>query len=429
MRDLTAITPNKAGSREEIELSWLIRVRWVAIFSLLAVFLAADYILDIKIHTFDLIGVTAIGVVSNLILGQLDHHSSKRARTWVGGALILDVLLLAILLFFYGGHTNPFSMMFLAYVALAATVLDARWTWIVLAVSLACFSALFFVHIPVPQMAVHAQHTSVAADEGFSLHLLGMFLAFALVGVIIAVFVTRLNRDVGESRRIEEERRRLISLATLTGGAAHELATPIATLSLIGDELSGGLANDPRWSEDISVMREQLARCARILTRMRGSGVELNGELPSAFSLSQLLGDLKGEFAESERGLISFDVAPTVACDLFTLRDALHGSLQALLRNGLQACAGNGGKVSLTAEVSDGLVTFKIQDTGVGMSQGTRERVGEPFFTSKPPGEGMGLGVYLTKLFALQVGGTFNIFSELGQGTLSVLSIPRRVEL
>jgi two-component system sensor histidine kinase RegB len=74
-------------------------------------------------------------------------------------------------------------------------------------------------------------------------------------------------------------------------------------------------------------------------------------------------------------------------------------------------------------------VTFTVKDSGAGMSDEVRARVGEPFFTSKSPGEGMGLGVYLTKLFAQQVGGAVSITSVLGQGSEVVLTIPKAMRV
>ena len=122
-----------------------------------------------------------------------------------------DVLVLTGLLYLSGGYANPFSMMFLVYVTLAAFFLDATWTWGVLITSSLCFTALFFFHIPLPQLGMHAHH---GHSEGMSLHLHGMFVAFMVIGVITSAFVTRMNREIAEQARV------IADLERVAGGVA-----------------------------------------------------------------------------------------------------------------------------------------------------------------------------------------------------------------
>jgi two-component system sensor histidine kinase RegB len=328
-----------------------------------------------------------------------------------------------------GGYANPFSMMFLVYVTLAAFFLDETWTWGVLVTSSLCFTALFFFHIPLPQLGMHTHHAHHGHSEGMSLHLHGMFVAFLVIGVIISAFVTRMNREISDQARViseleraEDDRRRLASLATLTAGAAHELASPIGTLVLIGDDLTREMGSDPRWSDDVNLMRQELERCRAILRRMRGQSGELVGEIPSQCAVSDLIREVSSQFDISD---IDREVDPTVgASSIVTLRNGLSSTLYNLIRNALQAC-GQKKEVQISATLEGEMISFVVVDKGSGMTDDVRRRAGEPFFTSKQPGEGMGLGLYLAKLFAVQVGGTLVIESTLGSGTRVKLRIPR----
>jgi two-component system sensor histidine kinase RegB len=262
-----------------------------------------------------------------------------------------------------------------------------------------------------------------------------MLVAFVLIGVIIASFVTRMNREIADQEKTiaklkytEDERRRLLALATLAGGAAHELATPIGTLSLIGDDLAQVLGKDPQFTEDIETMRNELARCGAILKRMRGTNSELPGELPQRFSVAAVLREVEQEFASVDGPRVVVKQSPAAEVEIYCLKDALRSALQALVRNAVQACT-EGGSVVCRAAEADGRIRFDIEDSGVGMSDDIKARIGEPFFTSKAPGEGMGLGVYLAKLFALQVGGSVAISSELGKGTLVSLQVPKLMQV
>lgn len=421
--------PVEFSSQDAIRLRWLIRIRWAALASLAIIFLGANYALDLGLYSGIILEILGLGFASNAFL-MLTSRSSPEFPDLISGlTLVFDVLLLTGLLFVSGGYSNPFSMVFLAYVTLAAVVLDARWTWGIFAVSLVCFLALFFLHTPIPPLDNHANHRAHLEHSGFSLHLHGMLLAFVFLGVIISAFVTRMNREISQQARVieglreeEQEQRRLVSLTTLTAGVTHELATPLATLSLIGEDLARDLKADPRWSEDVQVLQEQLARCAEILRRLRESNSELQGEAPRSFQLREVFVELRSRF--SDPGIpISFDVEHALEISVHSLKHALLGSLHALIRNAVQASSADG-SVFCGVTVLGDTVRFTIRDTGSGMSDDIKARLGEPFFTTKAPGEGMGLGIYVAKLFARQVGGSLEISSAIGKGSEVDLVIP-----
>jgi two-component system sensor histidine kinase RegB len=419
---------SRSEVQDLIQLRWLRRIRWAALVSLAVIFFGANYFLELKLPKIAIVGILLLGALSNFALRLLKSPSHTAYKLASGSAIIVDVLLLSGLLYLCGGYTNPFSMMFLAYVTLAAVVLDSRWTWIVFSVSLACFFGLFFLHIPLPQLGMHHHHTG---HEGFSLHLHGMLVAFVLIGGIVAAFVTRMNREMQEKaaqiaalQRAEEDQKRLMSLATLTAGAAHELATPIATLLLISEDLSSALSGDPRWAEDVQTMKHELNRCSEILHRMRSGGTELNGEPPRHFALAEVAHELRGAFSKIDSARVVFSGCINEELTVWSLKDALIGSLKALIKNGLQASPPES-EVVCHAALSQDEILFTVRDSGIGMSDAVKARAGEPFFTCKELGQGMGLGLYLTKLFALQVGGRVDISSHLGVGTEVLLRIPK----
>jgi two-component system sensor histidine kinase RegB len=426
-RDLSTSSA-RVNSQESIQLWWLIKIRWASIVSLLVIFIGAAYVFDFPLAWERVAGILSLGVLSNLVLMARSATSEDPPHSLAGISLVIDVVVLTGLLYMSGGYANPFSMMFLVYVTLAAFFLNAAWTWGVLGISALCFTALFFFHVPLPQLGMRAHHIHHDHGEGMSLHLHGMFVAFLVIGVITAAFVTRMNREISEQaklivdlERAEDERRRLASLATLAAGAAHELSSPIGTLVLIGDDLARDLGDHSRWSDDVTLMRQELERCRAILRRMRGQSSELIGEAPSRCVVSDIVRDVSSQF---EKLGLSSNVDPIVgATSLVTLRDGLSSTLHNLVRNAFQACA-RGESVHLSVALDSHEVAFSVIDSGVGMSEDTRRRAGEPFFTSKQPGEGMGLGLYLAKLFAAQVGGTLSIESKLGGGTRVDLRIP-----
>jgi two-component system sensor histidine kinase RegB len=153
----------------------------------------------------------------------------------------------------------------------------------------------------------------------------------------------------------------------------------------------------------------------------------LQGEAPRSFRLGEIFAELRSSF-EASTVPISFEVDDVSEFSVYSLRHALFASLHALIRNAVQACSA-GGHVFCSASVEQDQVKFAVRDTGIGMSDDVRARIGEPFFTTKAPGEGMGLGVYLAKLFTRQVGGTLRISSFIGGGSRVELVVPAAMKI
>ena len=416
------------SSQAALKALWFVRIRWTALLAYCVVSSLVVYMLDLPVNFWAVLAIVMTGVVSNVILARSIYGPVSALPQKIGISISVDVLLLTALLYLYGGYTNPFSMMFLVYITLAAFFLNASWTWGIFILSAGCSIALFFFHVPLEQFSMHAHH---ATSQGFSVHLHGMLIAFFAIGVLVSFFLTRLSRELEDHTNQlavlverEHERKRLSSLATLTAGAAHELATPIATLLLVVDDFKRVLADRRDLSEDIQIMESELRRCEEVLSRMRGQSSELSGEAPSRISLSKLLEELRGSLRHEER--VEIEVENPTNPDLYTLKTSLLSSLAALIRNAVQASAGTAA-VRVRAIVAPNGVEFRIEDRGIGMSKETLERVGDPFFTTKDPGKGLGLGVFLVKSFAGEVGGRFAIASKLGVGTEVTLFIPREV--
>ena len=175
---------------------------------------------------------------SNLVLGWWVSRGRAAEPRVFGVVLALDVTLLTALLWLTGGTSNPFTTVYLVYIALAAVTLGSRWTWTIAALSVAGYAILFAITPPADPHAAHRP-----ADD-LSGHLAGMWVAFLSAAVLIGFFVTRVRealdqreRALAEARRVAAAQERLASLTTLAAGAAHELATPLATIAVASKEL------------------------------------------------------------------------------------------------------------------------------------------------------------------------------------------------
>jgi two-component system, sensor histidine kinase RegB len=411
----------------DVALRWVVRLRYGLIAGEVALILALAFGLKISLPVILIAPAIGIQTLSNWLLGLRTGRLGINAEHWVGALFSLDILCLTLILALSGGPANPFSLLYLVQITFSAVVLRKLWTWTLGIISTLSFGLLFWVSRDIPAFHEHAQ------SGEFSLHLLGMWIAFATAALLISFFVAKLSAD---ARRKEQEIRlmqkrlarndRLASLVTLAAGAAHEIATPLSTIAVTAKEMEHDAARrlgDARIEEDAQLIRSQVERCRLILERMGAQGADPFGETPKSMALGTLLEQVKERFpGVEERIQIEVDAAGPSDC-MIPVRAAVE-ALAALVKNALDASF-DGKPVQLRAiRSSEGRVRFLVRDEGTGMSPEVMERVAEPFFTTKAPGHGMGLGAFLAHLFAQTLGGQLLFESEAGRGCTAILELP-----
>ena len=411
---------------QHLALRWVSHLRYGFIAGEIALIAALALGLQISMPLAVLAAVIGVQALSNWILSVKQDRLGETAEHLVGGLFTLDVLCLTVILGFSGGPANPFSLLYLVQITFSAIVLRKSWTWALGLLSTISFGALFWISRDVPAFHDHAQ------SGEFSLHLLGMWLAFATAALLISFFVGKMSN---ESRKKEREillmqkrlarNERLASLVTLSAGAAHEIATPLATIAVIAKELehpAHAQLTGAMIQEDARLIRSQVERCRLILERMGAQGADPFGEEPKSTSLRELLSQVKERFpAAQERIQVEVSATGRENCVL-PVRPAIE-ALSALTKNALDASPA-GTPVVLQGIRKDERVRFTVRDQGVGMTPEVLERVAEPFFTTKSPGEGMGLGAFLVYLFAQTLGGQLSFESEPGRGCTAILELP-----
>lgn len=406
---------------------WLIRLRWCAFAGLVLLIGSAQILFNISATWRYAWWLALVFVASNLIFSIGVRKKSELSKSIVAWVLIFDTLLLTVTLAVTGGAANPFSLIYLAIVSIAAFLLGARWTWIMVAVSSLCFSLLFKFHIAVPALSMH--HGDGAS--AFTVHLFGMLFAFVSVSALLGYFLSRMSLMLGDQQdqilmlnKKAIEREKLVSLATLSAGAAHELATPLGTIAVAASELRRALmaiTQDPEITEDVELIIGQVGRCRKIIDSMGTQTGELHGEHPSRVKLSEIVEELRKELTKGNIAGVEIIVVSDAVLSV-PVR-ALVTALSTLVKNAKEACAIKG-TVRLSANSKDGSAHFEIVDSGEGIRRENLSRIGEPFFTTKEPGKGMGLGVFLTKMLLQRINGSISIESTEGIGTTVIVSLP-----
>jgi len=403
-----------APSSLAASLPWLLRLRFALFLGLLLAYAGAWCALGLRVPVAPVLCVFA------LALGSVPAMAACRRRLplpqLVAAGLVFDALLLFALLGLSGGPANPFTALFLVLVTLAAMLLRPAFAWTMVALCAALFALLFKFHLPLIAHGMPAPCCQ-EGEDGLSFHLYGMWVAFVAVAACVAAFVSRMadavrarEAQLGEAH---EKANRFAALAALSAGAAHEIASPLSTIAVAAKEMER--AAEGEFREDAKLIRAEVDRCRAILDGMNpGEGGAADaaqvGNVCAALTArfgAALVCDM-GQGAEQAR-------LPMGAADAQRM-------LGNLVKNAVQA--GGASPVRLTAQLADDRLRLLIEDAGPGMDGATLARAGEPFFTTKEPGQGMGLGLFVARLLAERAGGTLTLDSAPGRGTRAALEFP-----
>lgn len=328
--------------------------------------------------------------------------------------LLADLTAFAVLVFFSGGVTNPFVSLMLVPVVIAAISLRPRWVWLLATVAGAYYALLLFVYQPL------AVADPVAA---YGMHLGGMWFNFLISAGLIAFFVTRIHaslraRDLELSALREKQLRdeRIVALGTQAALAAHELATPLATIQTTAHELAAEFANDPDIGADCRLLEKQAQACKRILTQLAARAQDT---APTVLPLDTWLNALLERWQMLRPDARLTTNLSTDQRD-FIPPDGLEQAILNVLNNAADAAAA---PVEFSAVAADDALVIDIADRGPGFSSAQKAQAGRVLFSGKP-GRGWGMGLALTHATLERLSGTLTLVEREGGGTRVRITLP-----
>ncbi|HHO53184.1 MAG TPA: HAMP domain-containing histidine kinase [Deltaproteobacteria bacterium] len=402
-------------------LSWLVRLRWVALFAQ-AVTLAFVFKM---LHGVGVIAawftiMAALGVANAWAVRQLEHGTPNA----ILAHLLLDVIALTVFFTIGGGPDNPFTPLYLIHIAMAAVMLPPGHSGLLAASVLACYSMLFAFHLP-----LHYERHSL--PEGVLLRF-GQWIAFMITSVSIAAFVVgiaatlrRRKEQLLEARDRTARTDRLRSVGTLAAGAAHELNTPLSTISLRIRRV-GRRHDDADTSRDVEVMRAQLERCTSIVRRLLVGAGDPDAADIERRPLATLVEEAVRMWSRGATLDVKIDdTSHGVVVEL--PRIAFQQALINLLENAREAQEAASAFEPLELRILHelDLAVVEVADRGCGLPP-EADQVGEPFFTTKPTGTG--LGVFVARQVADGAGGGLQLLPR-ARGTVArwwFPEVPRR---
>lgn len=417
---------SETRNANHLRLRTLIRLRTLAIIGQCTAVVSVAYGFGFPLpiaSCFLLIACLALLNLGLRLIYPANHRLSPSMSTFVLG---LDILQLAALLYMTGGLENPFSVLICVPVIIASASLPVRYIIALGIVAVAAVTALAFYHEPLPW------YPDVAFDAPLLL-VAGMWIAIVSTSAFAAFYAYRVSAEAGEladalvaTEFALQREQHLSALDGLAAAAAHELGTPLATITVVAREMERSLGNDERYGEDVHLLRTQSERCRDIMRRLATlSSTE------EAYMRQLPLSSLIEEVIAPHR---EFGVDIGVTHQENTGREPV-GHRNAGIVYGLGNLVENAvdfarSVVSVATSSDSETVSITVEDDGPGYAPDVLPRIGDPYVTrrargSEPSAGGLGLGLFIAKTLLERSGAELSFSNREAGGARVVVTWPR----
>ncbi len=383
-------------SSRRLRLQTLVRLRWLAVAGQGATVLVVAFWLQFPLPLGTCAALIGALAAVNFLL-SVGFPATYRLEPLAAFAVLgLDLLQLAALLFITGGLANPFAPLICVPVIISFASQPLRHALALFALAMLLIAALPFSSYPLPWYGGDAPTLQPVMQVGVWFAITSMMAFAAFYAYRVSQEATLLADALSATELVLQREKHLSQLDGLAAAAAHELGTPLATISLVAKEMERELGRDERFGEDVQLLRSQSERCRDILKRIAtlpSDSEEHMRRLP----LSSLIEDVLAPHREFGIKLELIEKSDR-ANEPIGIRNAgiLYG-LGNLIENAVDFARE---KVTVTVEHDASKVAITIEDDGIGYAPDVLQRIGEPYVTHRHRDDkagGLGLGLFIAK--------------------------------
>jgi len=385
-----------------------ITLRWLAVAGQTAAVLLVYFGLGFELPLAMCLAIIAASAWLNVFL-SFAFPSQRLTRTWEAALqLSFDTVQLAALIAVTGGLSNPFLLLMLAPVTVAALSLSVVPASIVAALALLTAAVMPLVSLPLPWTEAGGTHLPILFQWGQFAALAVGTVFFTLSAGRVSQDEARLVRALDAASVVMAREQKLSALGAMSAMTAHELGTPLATIHLVAKELVQGMAPDDPHAEDLRLIAEQADRCRSILSAIREAR-----DATDIIHARTTLDAVVEEAAAPMKGLGVAVVVRAVAGEggspkppvIERSPEMLH-ALSAFIENAVSFAAT---RVEATASWTADQAIITIVDDGPGFSSAVLPKLGEPYISDRSEarlgGGDMGLGFFIAKTLIERTGG------------------------
>lgn len=384
-----------------VKLRTLLRVRWVAIIGQSVAMIVAIQVYELQFETGYAIMAIGLAIIANLYFSSVYPETKRLSEPEAFFMLIIDIFQLAFLLYMTGGLTNPFAILILAPVTIAATVLQLRSTLTLGMIAITLISLLSQFSVPI----LLSDGSALVLPTLFQF---GFWAALVIGVAFLAIYARQVTMEMHTmaeallaTQLALAREQKLTDLGGVVAAAAHELGTPLATIKLVSSELIDEYQDQTELLDDIILIREQADRCRDILLSMGRAGKD---DLHMRHAPLETVVREAAEPHISRGKNVHFNVMPLVDDHLSQPSiprrpEIIHG-LRNLIQNAVDFAQD---QVEIDVTWDKETLNIRISDDGAGFPASVIGRIGDPFvrrrrqINDRPGYEGMGLGMFIAK--------------------------------
>ena len=386
----------------------LVKLRWLALLGQAIALIVTYFGLRFSLPLGPCLLVIAASAWLNIGLRLRFGRTERLEDAPAAAMLAYDILQLTALLYLTGGIENPFSMLFLAPIMISAVSLSGRITLILTLLMVGAVSALTFRHYPLPWYPGEQLQLPLIYDAGIWVAIVLGAGFIAIYASRVAVEARKLADALAATELVLAREQHLTQLDGLAAAAAHELGTPLATITLVVREMQKQLPVSDPTEEDLKVLSQEVGRCRAILGTLTSLGSD-TGDILEEMSLGLLIEEAVSP--QRDFGMrISISKNGEDPEPICRRNPGILYGLGNLIENAIDFAISD---VWITTKWDAGRVIIVIEDDGPGFSPDVAGRVGEPYVTTKTDrrakteeGSGLGLGLFIAKTLLERSGAT-----------------------
>jgi two-component system, sensor histidine kinase RegB len=413
--------------RERLRLRTLLLLRWMAIGGQLTALLTVSYGLGFQINLLPCLVLIAVSAAMNAWMTVSNPPQRMAHRPEAAAHIGFDILQLTGMLYFTGGIINPFSLLLIAPVTLAAATLPWRYAALLGGMAIAAGFALAVWYLPLPWSAPGQMDLPLLYRVGLSVATAAGVAFTAAYAGYAAAESARMEIALHVAETVLAREQRLSALGGLAAAAAHELGTPLATITLVAKELARETTGAVK--EDADLLVSQAQRCRDIL-RSLSETPDTTDAVHARMSLAQLLQEVTEPYSDIAGVEVIWNVAGRgeTPPELRRLAEVVH-ALASFVENAVDFAAT---EVRVIGRFDDESITVEVSDDGDGFAPEIFAKLGEPYVTSRPGAEGsrtghegMGLGFFIAKTLLERTGATVDFRNARQGGAVVSVRWPR----
>ncbi len=383
-------------SSRRLRLQTLVRLRWLAVGGqAVTVFIVAFWLK----FPLPLVACAALIAALAAVNFYLMIRYPPTHRLYPGAAFSLlgfDLLQLCALLFITGGLANPFAALVCVPVIISFASQPIRFSTVLILIAMVCITILAFSPFPLPWFDGVEINVHTVMQFGVWCSIASTMAFAAFYAYRVSMEASQLADALAATELVLQREKHLSQLDGLAAAAAHELGTPLATISVVAKEMERELKDDDRFREDVQLLRSQSERCRDILRRLATLSAEGEAHL-RRLPLSSMMEEIVAPHREFGIKLELIEKSPRKGEPVTDRNAGIMYGLGNLIENAVDYARD---KVTVTVEHDARKVRITIEDDGEGYSSDILTRIGEPYVTKRQREDragGLGLGLFIAK--------------------------------